>query len=386
MRLTHLLVCVGSALVLLPACGTPASTPAPEAAPASATTPGAPVDVQTARAEERQVPLVVRATGTFIPDESSDVTPQVAGTIVQTMAQVGDVVKAGAVIVKLDDRDARIRLTQVQASLQQAEAEAARAKQELQRNADLAKSGDISRSSFDRLTSQVAIADAAVAQVKAQLAAAEKAVEDTVIRAPFSGHVSARPSSVGEFVTTSVKLLTLVRIQPIKLNLQVPESEATRLRLGMPVEVTVPAHEGAVFKGTVGALNVAIDPNSRAMTVEARFPNADAKLTPGMFGSAEIRLPVTETSLFVPASAITRLANGDASIAYVIADGQAHVKVVQADDDVDGLRRVRSGLSADQAVAVSALDKLFDGAPVRVAVTAPAPPAAPTGTGHAQTR
>ena len=369
MRLKHLCVCVGSALFLLPGCGTPGPTPESTAAPATATpapSAGTPVDVQTAQAEQRQVSLIVRATGTFIPDESSDVTPQVAGTIVQTMAQVGDVVKVGAVVVKLDDRDARIRLNQVQASLQQAEAEAARARQELQRNADLAKSGDISRSSFDRLTSQVAIADAAVAQVKAQMAAAEKAVDDTVIRAPFSGHVSARPSSVGEYVTTSVKLLTLVRIQPIKLNLQVPESDAARLRRGMSVEVAVPAHEGAVFKGAVGALNVAIDPNSRAMTVEARFPNADSKLTPGMFGSAEVRLPATESAVFVPTAAIAHLANGDASVVYIIEGGQAHVKVVQVADEVNGMRRVISGVAAGAEVATTALDKLFDGAPVKV--------------------
>ena len=125
MRLKHLCVCVGSALFLLPGCGTPGPTPESTAAPATATpapSAGTPVDVQTAQAEQRQVSLIVRATGTFIPDESSDVTPQVAGTIVQTMAQVGDVVKVGAVVVKLDDRDARIRLNQVQASLQQAEA------------------------------------------------------------------------------------------------------------------------------------------------------------------------------------------------------------------------------------------------------------------------
>ena len=205
-----------------------------------------------------------------------------------------------------------------------------------------------------------------MAQVKAQMAAAEKAVDDTVIRAPFSGHVSARPSSVGEYVTTAVKLLTLVRIQPIKLNLQVPESEASRLRIGMPVEVAVPAHEGAVFRGTVGALNVAIDPNSRAMTVEARFPNADSRLTPGMFGSAEVRLPATESAGFVPTAAVARLANGDASVVYSIEGGQAHVKVVQVADEVNGMRRIISGVAAGTEVATTAHEKLFDGAPVTV--------------------
>jgi len=383
MKPTYLLVCVGIAFLAIPGCGQSSPEQAPATTAAAQKPIAGPVAIATAPVEEREVPVTIRATGTFVPDESSDVTAQVAGTVKETLVQVGDVVKAGAVIVKLDDRDARIRLSQVQAALQQAEAEAARARLEVQRNADLAKSGDVSRASFDRLTSQVAITEASVAQARAQIAAADKAVEDTIVRAPFSGHVSARPVSVGEFVSTSVKLVTLVRIQPIKLNLQVPESDATRLRVGMPVLATVPAHAQAVFKGTVGALNVAIDPNSRSMTVEARFPNGDGKLTPGMFSSAEIRLPATETSLFVPASAVTRLANGAASIAYVIENGLAHVKVVQAEDEVDGHRRIRSGLTVGQLVATSAVDKLFDGAPITTDASQMAPA---SGISHAQTR
>jgi len=372
MKPTYLLLSMGIALLAIPGCGQSSPEQAPVSTAATQEPVAGPVAVATAAVEERQVAVTIRATGTFVPDESSDVTPQVAGTVKETLVQVGDVVKTGDVLVKLDDRDARIRLSQVQAALQQAEAEADRARLEVKRNADLAKSGDVSRASFDRLTSQVAITEASVAQARAQIAAAEKAVDDTIVRAPFSGHVSARPVSVGEYVSTSVKLVTLVRIQPIKLNLQVPESDATRLRVGMPVLATVPAHEQAVFEGKVGALNVAIDPNSRSMTVEARFANSAGKLTPGMFSSAEIRLPATETSLFVPAPAVTRLPNGDASIAYVIENGQARVKVVQADDETDGYRRIRSGLTVGQAVATSAVDKLFDGAPIT--------------TTHAQTR
>jgi RND family efflux transporter MFP subunit len=385
MRLSHLLVCAGCALTVLPACSKSPEAPSNVAR----TQVTAPIDVQTARTEGRQVPLVIRATGSFIPDESSDVTPQVAGTVVETLAQVGDMVKAGAVIVKLDDRDARIRLNQVKASLRQAEAESWRARMESERNADLATSGDISRSTYDRLTAQVLIAEAAVALVKSQLAAAEKAVEDMVISAPFAGHVSARPASVGEFVTTAARLLTLVRISPIKLNLQVPESEATRLQTGMLVEVTVPAHQGAVFTGSVGALNVAIDPNSRSMTVEARFPNTDSRLTPGMFGSAEVRLPTTAPGVFVPAAAVAHLANGDASVVYAIENNQVYVKVVQVSEEANGVRRVISGLPAGATVAISGLDMLFDGAEVRVVGPQPETAAAPdssTGTSHAQAR
>ena len=80
--------------------------------------------------------------------------------------------------------------------------------------------------------------------------------------------MSARPVAVGEYVTTAGKVATIVRIQPIKLNLQVPEADAARLRPGMAVRAEVSAHPGAAFTGSVAAMNVAVDPNSRAMTVE----------------------------------------------------------------------------------------------------------------------
>lgn len=377
-------VVLGAFLFGLAGCGR--SPEAPVAATSASQPVGAAVlDVQTTTAEQREIPRVILATGSFVADETSEVTPHVAGTIIETLANVGQYVRAGDVIVRLDDRDAQIRLTQIRATLQQAEAEAQRARMEMQRNADLAKSGDVSRNTYDRLTAQVAISEAAVAQVSAQLDAARKGVEDTIIRAPFSGHVSARGVSLGEYVTSSSKLISLVRIQPIKLNLQVPEADAARLRVGMPVQAEVPAHPDRHFAGTVAALNVALDPSSRSMTVEARFPNGDSALTPGMFGSAQIRLPDTETGVFVPASAVTAIANGESSGVFVVDGEVARVRVVQPGDTRDGARRILSGLDAGTVVITSQLDKLFDGARVRVAAGANRS-AAITTPDHAQAR
>ena len=128
-------------------------------------------------------------------------------------------------LVRLDDRDARLKLGQAQASLQQAEAQARRAAAEAKRNADLVDGGLISPNSYEQFTTQLAVAEAAVAQAASQVAAAEKAVADAVIVAPFSGHVSARPVAVGEYVTTSTKVATVVRIAPIKL-------QSARSRIG----------------------------------------------------------------------------------------------------------------------------------------------------------
>ena len=332
------------------------------------------IAVETATAVERDVATVIRATGSFVADEASEVTPLVAGSVVETPVNVGDVVKAGQVIVRLDPRNANLDLQHAEAALQQTVAQAENAKIEAERHAALVKSGDISRSTYEKLTTQLATADAAVAQATARVASAKKAVEDTTIVAPFTGHVTARPVSVGEYVATSVKVVTIVRIQPIKLELQVPESDAGKLRRGMPVRAEVPTHPGATFQGVVSALNVALDASSRAMAIEVRFPNADSRLLPGMFGTAEIHLPATERAFFVPAAAVASIANGQSSAVYIVDETTARVRVVQVGEQQDGMVRILAGLDGHAVVATSALNQLFDGAKVRIA----APPAVRT--------
>jgi RND family efflux transporter MFP subunit len=348
--------------VLMSGCGggdARASTAASAAAGEVAAIP-----VAVATAIKRDVPTVVRATGTFTPDESSDVAPQVPGQVVKTLANVGDTVKADQPLVLLDDRDARLRLDQARASLERAEADAQHAKADASRSGELLQKGFTPRSDFERLATQDTGAGAAVAQARAQLASAQKAVDDTIVRAPFSGHVTARPVAAGEYVTPASKIATIVRIQPIKLELMVKEVDAVKVRRGLSVEAEVSGYPGVVFVGLVSALNVAIDPNSRAMTVEATFPNADARVTPGMFGTAQIRLPATETAVFVPADAVLKIANADAM--YVIEGNRAELRVVQLGDVQSGMIRVDAGVQEGAVVATNNLDKLVDGAAVRL--------------------
>jgi RND family efflux transporter MFP subunit len=337
--------------------------------PRAANAPPAIVSIDTAPAVEREVAATIRATGSFVADEMSDVTPMIAGSVIETPVNIGDVVKMGQVIVRLDPRNASLDLQNADASLQQAVAQAQNAKVEAERNAALVKSGDISRSTYEKLTTQLASADAAVAQAQARRATAKKTVDDTTIVAPFAGHVTARPVSVGEYVTTSSKVVTIVRIQPIKLELQVPESDAGKLRRGMRVRAQVPTHAGSIFEGVVSALNVALDASSRAMAIEVRFPNADDRLLPGMFGTAEIRLPDTERAMFVPSAAVATIANGQSSAVYVVEDGTARVRVVQLGEAQDGMVRVLAGLDGHAVVATSALNQLFDGVKVRTAAS-----------------
>jgi RND family efflux transporter MFP subunit len=331
---------------------------------ASPATETAITPVTTFTAIKRDVPTVVRATGTFAADESSDVAAPVSGQVVKTLVNVGDTVKADQSLLLLDDRDARLRLDQARASLERAEADAQHAKTDASRSSELFQKGFTTRSDFERLATQDTGAAAAVAQARAQLASAQKAVDDTIVRAPFSGHVTARPVAAGEYVTPASKIATIVRIQPIKLELMVKEVDAVKVRRGLSVQAEVSGYPGVVFVGVVSSLNVAIDPNSRAMTVEATFPNADARVTPGMFGSAQIRLPATEAAVFAPSNAVLKIANADAM--YVIEGNRAQLRVVQLGETEGDMIRIDSGLPEGAVVATNNLDKLVDGAAVRL--------------------
>jgi RND family efflux transporter MFP subunit len=350
-----------AAIAILPAAcgGVDAGAPAPHTAEAAAVT------VAVAAATEKAIPIVVRATGTFVADESAEVTPQTSGSVIETPVNVGDFVTAGQLIVRLDARNAVLDVSHAQAALEQAEAQAQHAKVEAARYAELVEGGILSKSAYEKLATELAVAQAGVAQAKARVASAEKAREDTNIKAPFGGHVSARPVAVGEYVTPSSKVATIVRIDPIKLALQVPEAQAAQLRPGMPVRADVSAYPGTMFEGAVTARNVAIDPGSRAMTIEVSFRNRDSRLTPGMFGNAEVFLPTTERAVYVPREAIRPLANGESSVVYVVEGSTARARIVQPAQAEGGLVRIHTGVEAGAVVAMTNLDKLFDGATVR---------------------
>ena len=390
--------------------------------------------VSTVRATTREVSATVQATGSFVAHDSSDVAPNEAGIIVSTLVDVGDVVRQGQVIAKLDSRDAQLRLDQARAAQQQAEAsvrqaqskiglgqnqkfdpstvpevlsakaayESAVAQQKLaeadaKRYENLVNSGDVSRSAFDKAHTQVETADAQVNATRqqyeaalnaarqnyqgvatqeagqlgtrAQLAMAEKTLADTEVRAPFAGYVSARAVTPGEYVSTSSKIATILRVTPIKLELQVPELYAQQMKKGLSVEANVTGYAGRLFDGKVTAINPAVDPNSRTFVVEATFANGDVALRPGMFATARIVLPGSTQGIFIPASSLITDATTNSSQVFLIRDGKARLAVVQVGERDGDQVRILTGIPADAVVATDHLQDLYDGQNVKQAGT-----------------
>lgn len=389
------------------------------------------IAVASAQAKVKTVPASFEETGTFSPDESSDVAPLVAGRVIATPVDVGDFVKQGQVICELDHRDAQLKLDQAKAQLDQAvfavrqaqsrigvteggadfdpdkvpETAAARANYEsaqaqaklaaadAKRYEGLVKTGDVSRSTYEKMRTQQETAEAQVNAakqqyeaalnmarqnyrgiewsqaslegVRSQLAQAQKALEDTTIRAPFDGFITARPVASGEYVGLTNKIATIVRVGVVKLELSTPEQRAGQTKIGMTVMARVAAYGNKEFTGKVTAINPSVDPNSRVFTVEARFENPSRELRPGMFATARVLLPGGENAVFVPRQAVIRDKTTDSYQLFTIDGGKAHLRVVVLGDVEGDLVRVTSGLSGGDRVATSNQGQLFDGAPVQ---------------------
>jgi membrane fusion protein, multidrug efflux system len=328
------------------------------------TTPAATVAVSPVLASTESI--AIRATGSFAAIDSADVSMQAAGRIVATPVDVGQRVNVGDVIARLDDRDARARLAEAMALLQQADASAMHAQAQASRSAGLLKTGDVSLSDFQTWETQAATTRAQVAQAKAQLTVAEQDLAETIIRAPFRGQISARPVSVGAYVTAGSPVATVVRSQPIRLELHVTEADAARIRVGMAVMATVVSYGDRTFAGRVIAKNPVLSVASRALSVIAEFENRDLALSPGMFATAALALPETAEVLSIPTSALFTPAGSSSPQVFVALDGKVRLRVVQVSAATHDIVRVVSGLDRGDVVVTSSPEALIDGQAIAV--------------------
>jgi len=210
----------------------------------------------------------------------------------------------------------------------------------------------------------IASAQANVEAAKTQVAEAQQAIKDTVVYSPFAGYISSRPVAVGEYVSSSSIVATILRTNPIKAQIQVPEADVPAAIVGRGVSILVDAYPNRKFAGTVSAVNPAVDPNSRSAVVEALVENADNALRPGMFATARIVREGGTKGVYVPKSAVRTDATTQSYSVFVIQDGVAHLKVVQLGTEEGDSYQIISGIEPDLVVANSNLEALYEGAKV----------------------
>ena len=399
---------VGLSLFSL-SCSSRANTTKEEAAPA---TPKS-ADVTTAVALSRELPRFFEATGALIADEQTDVSPSVAGKVVAVVVDLGSFVKKGQTIVRLDDVDLRLRVDQARAQLDQAKANLRQAEEKiavrpgqsfdharvpevvnarvalelaeknLRRAETLVESGDIPRSQYDQQRAQrdqlkeqyesalalarqnhaaMLTARANVANAESQLGLANRSLSYANVFSPIDGFVAQRNADLGEYVSPTTKVATVVRINPLRMRIDIPEQAIPEIKTGQSVSITTSAWPDRAFSGRIARISPSVSPDSRTLTVEAEIENGSGALKPGQFATVRILQNRAEPAVLIPVRAV-RTESG-VSRAFVVKDGKAQQRLVQLGQTEGDLVEVRNGIATDEHVATSNLDKLSDGVPV----------------------
>jgi len=367
---------------------------------AAASTVPAVIDVTSAAAITRNLERGLEVVGSLAADEEVVIGAQAAGELAQLNVDFGGFVTAGQVIAQIDQRDAKLRIEQAEAALRQtmarlgmkegekfdprqnADVKVAQgaldlATMELDRAARLIEKGDIARSIYDqaRINQNLAQARfqaaydavnqqlAIVEQQRAALSMARKSLTDTVVKSPITGAVKEKFAARGAYLPVGGRILSLVRINPLRLRAEVPEYAAASVRVGQSMTLRVEAFPNQSFTGRVVRIGASLNEQTRALTVEAEVANPRNQLRPGMFAKSNLVFSKASPVLLVPQQAITSVAG--ISKIFVIESGRAVERVVKTGMIEGELIEIVEGIREGDIVATGNIDKLQQGSTVR---------------------
>lgn len=316
---------------------------------------GSPVEVASTRKVRSSADI--RAVGSLQSDEAVKVAPEIAGRIAQIQFAEGQAVEKGAVLVRLDDALA-------QAEVNDAEARLELAKANFERAIALARTGTGTERNRDEATAAFEIARVALELAKTKLA-------KHAITAPFPGTMGLRKVSVGAFVAIGTEMVSLDKIDTLKVDFKVPEVFLAQVKVGQTVEVTVDAFPNRTFAGEIYAIDPLVDVNGRALQIRARLPNTDASLRPGLFARIVIKGLHEEDVVLVPESAI--VPRGGETFVYRIESGKAVAAKVRLGRRTGGNVEIIEGLLPDSTVVTAGQQRLRDGIAVDVVESASEP-------------
>jgi RND family efflux transporter MFP subunit len=380
--------------VLLSACSAADGKTKTSEAPAASAP--APISVEPFTVTPQPISRFVRVTGSLVAEEQAEVAAETAGRVVATPIERGTRIALGTELVELSptETDAQVReaeanAAQIEARLgigssaafdvnavpevQNAKASYDLAQSEFARISSLLDQKVVSQSEFDQRRTQLeamrqqyeAAKNAAAQQfqslqaARARVGLAKKALADTVVRAPFAGLVAERLVSVGDYVTRGTKVAVVVRVNPLRAQLTVPEQSISAVSVGQPVNFEVDAYPGRQFTGTIRFVSPSLKTDQRALTVEATVPNPTGELKPGLFATAQIQQPNPTPGLLVPSSAIVTAAG--TSRVFLVNGDHVENRVVSLGQTVGDQVEVTNGLKSGDRIATTNLNRLADG-------------------------
>jgi membrane fusion protein (multidrug efflux system) len=260
----------------------PASTP-------TATDPAGTANVGNV-GEDASASGTVNATGELVAPVTSEVAVRTPGRVGKVFVDEGDRVRRGQALLTLETQYLTLDLKRADAEVSRAKAMAADAERDFKRKEDLVAKGSVARAAYDRSQSNYQAAQAGVESAEAARDLARQKLADAVLQSPITGVVAERKTAAGERLGDNTVAFVLVQTSPLKLRFQLPERYLARVRRGQAVRANVDPYPGETFTGRVSVIGGVVDPQTRTVAVETEFPNADGRLSPGLFARVEIDL------------------------------------------------------------------------------------------------
>jgi multidrug efflux pump subunit AcrA (membrane-fusion protein) len=363
---------------------------------------GTPRAIQAEAVRQDSVKRAVDVVGTLAAVDEVTISSEADGKVAKILADLGDRVAAGQLLVQLDNEKQQYSYAQQQAALartlaqygapdsdhlpeledtpdaRRANADLVQATQAYDRASELFKRTLISQQALDdakaALQSKRAIYNSAIQNAKnlrasiqaseATMKLAARQLRDTEIRAPFNGFVQKRLVNMGELVKTQMPVMAIVQLDPLKVTAEIPEKMAPWINAGQAVDLKVDAYQDRKFTGKVSRISPAVNTATRAFPFEALVPNKDAVLKPGTFARVHIESGKVDSVLTVPYAALQY--RYGVNRVFVVNGDKLALRELSVGERVGDRIEVTSGVKAGERVAISDVDSLNDGAAVTV--------------------
>lgn len=319
--------------------------------------PAAPIKLDLTVAGEMKTPKQIVLTGMIKADQRLDVTADTQGKVLGVMVDRGQRVKQGQELVRLDVRTAALGAREAQANVASARAQRQLAEEECKRAQTLLDKGAITRSEYDRQTTQCTSALQQVAAAEARAAMMSKSIQDGIVRAPFDGVISDRTVTAGDWVQPGRPLFTLVDDDPLKIELSVPEAAVRAVHENQNVEIKAVANPEKTYTAVVSRRGAEIG-RSRSLLVEATIEKG-TDLVPGMFAEAYVEID-KEVLPVLPETAVVK--RGKTWHAFLVVKGEVRDTPVQLGArPAPGQVSIRQGIKKGDKVVAKVTDQVVDG-------------------------
>lgn len=337
-RINFLSIIVVASLIVLSACNKPQETKnADKDAPQV-------YNVKISTVKMRDVEQVSNFTATVEPEVKNNIAPGAPGRIRKIFVEVGSKISKGQKLAQMDV-----------ANLSNSEVQIENQRRVYQRIKGLFEVGGASQQELDNARMQLEMGEISFKNLS----------ENTFLISPINGVVTARNYDEGDMFSGQMALLTVMQINPLKLKVNISETYYSKVKVGMPVDVTIDVFEDETFSGRVSLVYPTIDERTRTFTVEIKLANNNSKVRPGMFARTTINFG-SEKNIVVPDRAIIKQSGSALQYVYVHNNGTVSYKPVELGQRLGNEYEILSGLQDGDQVVIAGQTRLVDGAKVKV--------------------